>query len=127
MTTGPVRYFNKSGLELPNAAIWSRLYNDASYTNVAVDLDEEDGVMVSTIWDGGLRADRDRPGTPTIFETAVVVDGRIAQAWRTYTLDEAIKFHAEVCEKIFHRPPRPEDGYLERIIAIEAREKEAAK
>lgn len=118
-----MEYVNKSGLVLPNAAVWSRLYNDPEYVNVAVDI--EDNVMVSTIWDGGLRAEP-KPGHATsIFETAVLLDGKIAQAWRTYTQEEALKFHAEICEKVLKRAPRPEDGYLQRIIAIESRKENA--
>jgi hypothetical protein len=109
-----VDYYNRVGLLLPNAVIWSRLYNDPEYYNVAVDVDKN--VMVSTIWEGFERP-ADGVG---IYETAVVVDGQIIRRYRSRDEKDALEMHEQVCLSIFKRSARPEDGYVKMIAEAEA-------
>lgn len=109
-----VDYYNRVGLLLPNAVAWSRLYNDPEYYNIAVDVDGN--VMVSTIWEGFERP-ADGVG---IYETAVVVDAQIIRRYRSRTEKESLEMHDQVCQSIFKRPARPEDGYIQMIVEAEA-------
>lgn len=111
-------FWDRQNKPIEDTLVWARLYEDTAYRVVAVDSDGPTSPMVSTIWEGLDRAHTlgQDGSTAMIFETALLVDGRISEAWLSHTEEDALWNHRQACLDYLGREPRPEDGHLQTII-----------
>lgn len=114
-------FWDRQNKPIENVIDWAKKYEDVAYRIIAVDMDGPDKPMVSTIWEGMDRSFAIPPtdDTALIFETAVVIDGRVIDAFLAHSEEGAREMHRMVCIEILNREPRPEDGHVQTIIEME--------
>lgn len=100
------RYYDKSGVPI-DMDVCSRLLQDAEYRKVG--LSDQNGVSISTVWLGLNHA---WSGPPLIFETMVFGGEFDGEQERYSTLEEAIKGHEAMIEKV-HGGPNKEKRVVE--------------
>ena len=100
-------YFDRQGNPI-GQAVWAERFEDREYRHVA--RDEVGDFEVSTVWVGD---DRDKDGTPLIFESVVL--GLDGGEIRTYaTEDEARAGHAEYVAWLKGEGPDPTSTFADR-------------
>jgi len=120
-------FWDRKGEPIENVIAWARMYEDTSYRVVAVDTDEAKRMMVSTIWNGIPQATLNNDMPIGIFETAFLVDGLVADSWRSDTEAEAMFVHDEKCREFLRRPARPDDKHVQTIIENDGKERDATE
>lgn len=111
-------FWDRQNKPIEDTIVWARKYEDVAYRVVAVDSDGPEAPMVSTIWEGldrGLSLHQDG-SSALIFETALLINGHVENAWLSHTEQEALHIHHQVCVDHLGREPRPEDGHVQTII-----------
>jgi hypothetical protein len=116
-----LQFWDRQRNLLPDVLAWAQLYESTAYRNVAVDKEGES--MVSTIWEGFEALAQMQDYTPAIFETATFDNGKLIDKYRWVTEEDALEGHAQLCRDFLKREPRPEDGYLQKILDEEQRRK----
>jgi hypothetical protein len=111
-------FWDRKNQPIEDSAKWAEMYENPEIRLVALDYDDDSGIMVSTIWEGldrGLSLDVTAE-TALIFETARIRNGEVEEAFLSNTEEEALEKHNTVCTVALGREARPEDGFRQKVI-----------
>jgi hypothetical protein len=106
-------FWDRAGHPIEDTLEWAKLYEDAGYRFVALDVEGDD--RVSTIWEG-VDGSHGRLPAPMIFRTAYFVGDEIVDEFSWPSEDSALIGHSAMCFQLLGRLPRPEDGHLQAAI-----------